>query len=99
MLDTSSFKQQLSALPKLMARPLLLKKGMSLVATIRRAGVPVHNGVTPLEVIGDADQGVQAVSYRKANGETATVSCDAVAMGYHLRAETQLADLALRIRF
>ncbi|WP_211466443.1 FAD/NAD(P)-dependent oxidoreductase [Collimonas silvisoli] len=94
VLDTSSFRQQLSALPKLMARPALLRKGMSLVAAIRRAGVPVLNGVTPLEIIGDPNHGVQAISYRKANGDIASLSCDAVAMGYHLRAETQLADLA-----
>jgi NADPH-dependent 2,4-dienoyl-CoA reductase/sulfur reductase-like enzyme len=94
VLDTSSFWQQLSAMPKLMARPSLLKKGVLLVAAIKRAGVPVLNGVTPLEIIGDADKGVRAVSYRQANGETASISCDAVAMGYHLRAETQLADLA-----
>lgn len=94
VLDTSPFERRIAALPKLLARPGVLFKGLALVARIRRAGVPVLTGVTPVEITGAPDDGVQGVVVRKASGSTQRFECDAVAMGYHLRPETQLADLA-----
>jgi hypothetical protein len=38
--------------------------------------------------------GVQAVAVRDAQGHEQRFECDAVGLGWHLRAETQLADLA-----
>lgn len=94
VLDTSALALQWRALPKLCARPGMLWKGMLLLRAIRRAGVPIVRGVTPIQISGDADSGVQGVHYRTAAGKEHRIVCDAVAMGYHLRAETQLADLA-----
>ena len=94
VLDTSALALQWRALPKLWARPSLLWKGMLLLRAIRRAGVPIVRGVTPLHIAGNAESGVQGVHYRTAAGAEHHQDCDAVAMGYHLRAETQLADLA-----
>lgn len=94
VLDTSAPALQWRALPKLLARPGLLWKGMLLLRAIRRAGVPLLRGVTPLQIQGDAERGVQGLRYRTAAGKEQQLDCDAVAMGYHLRAETQLADLA-----
>ncbi|MDG5975022.1 BFD domain protein (2Fe-2S)-binding domain protein [Hydrogenophaga taeniospiralis CCUG 15921] len=94
VLDTSPFARRIAALPKLLARPAVLFKGLALVARIRRAGVPVLTGVTPVEITGSPDAGVQGVAVREAGGATRRFECDAVAMGYHLRPETQLADLA-----
>ncbi len=94
VLDTSPLKGRIAALPKLLARPSVLLKGMAMVAGIRRAGVPVLTGITPVEITGTPDTGVQSVVCRDASGRTRTFACDAVAMGYHLRPETQLADLA-----
>ncbi|SFU91243.1 FAD/NAD(P)-dependent oxidoreductase [Pseudoduganella namucuonensis] len=94
VLDTSRLRHQAAALPKLLARPGLLRLGMSYISALRKAGVPVLSGVTPLEIGGDAEDGVRTLAYQDAGGERHSVECDAVAMGYHLRPETQLADLA-----
>lgn len=94
VLDTSPFARRIATLPKLLARPGVLFKGLALVARIRRAGVPVLTGITPVEITGSPDDGVQGVVVRDAGGATHRFECDAVAMGYHLRPETQLADLA-----
>ena len=47
-----------------------------------------------MEIIGTDAAGVQGVKYLDASGREQQVACDAVALGYHLRPETQLADLA-----
>ena len=94
VLDTSAFAQRLRALPQLLAMPSTLSKGIALMRALRRARVPVHRGVTPLAISGSPEHGVTGVRVELANGETFDVECDAVALGYHLRPETQLADLA-----
>lgn len=94
VLDTSPLMRRVAALPKLLARPSVLFKGLFLVAGIKRAGVPVLTGITPVKITGSPDEGVQGVVVRDASGHTHRFACDAVAMGYHLRPETQLADLA-----
>jgi NADPH-dependent 2,4-dienoyl-CoA reductase/sulfur reductase-like enzyme len=94
VLDTSPFSQRLRALPALAARPGLLLKGLALDRLLRKAAVAVHTGVTPLRIVGEAATGVQGVRVRKADGSELRFDCDAVALGYHLRAESQLADLA-----
>ena len=94
VLDTSPLSKRIGALPKLLARPGLLFTGMKLLAQLYRAKIPVHLGISPLQVVGDAASGVSGVRVRIAGGKTLVVDCDAVALGYHLRPETQLADLA-----
>ncbi|HJS03039.1 MAG TPA: FAD/NAD(P)-binding oxidoreductase [Variovorax sp.] len=94
VLDTSRFSQRVRALPALAARPGLLLKGMALDRILRKAGVAVHGGITPLRITGAAATGVQGVTVLDAHGRERTFDCDAVALGYHLRAESQLADLA-----
>ncbi len=94
VLDTSRLSDQAAALPKLLARPGLLRNGLSFIAALRRAGVPVLSGIEPLEIIGSGADGVTGVVFRDARGKRRELACDAVAMGYHLRPETQLADLA-----
>lgn len=94
VLDTSPSTLRMKALPKLAAQPGVLWQGIALTLALRRAGVPVHHGVKPLEISGSAGQGVQGVVFRDAGGTMREIACDAVGMGYHLRPETQLADLA-----
>lgn len=94
VLDTSPFMRRVAALPKLLARPAVLFNGLALVAGLKRAGVKVLTGITPIEIKGSPESGVQGVVFHDARGNTHTLECDAVAMGYHLRPETQLADLA-----
>jgi len=93
VVDSAPAGLRLTALPRLFARPAALAKGLALIARLRLGGVPLHQGATPLEIGGGAG-GVEAVSFRTRSGATRTVACDAVALGWHLRPETQLADLA-----
>lgn len=94
VLDTSTFAQRIRALPQLLAIPSTLKKGIALMRVLKDARVAVHRGITPVEIEGTPEHGVQGVRVKQANGATLQVDCDAVALGYHLRSETQLADLA-----
>jgi NADPH-dependent 2,4-dienoyl-CoA reductase/sulfur reductase-like enzyme len=50
--------------------------------------------VTPVRIDGTTEHGVAGVQVALANGSKLDIACDAVALGYHLRPETQLADLA-----
>lgn len=94
VLDTSPLGKRIGALPKLLARPGLLWTGMKLLARLCLARVPVHLGIQPIRVLGDAQGGVSLVQVKTAKGDSLDVECDALALGYHLRPETQLADLA-----
>jgi len=92
VLDTSPAGGQLGALPHLASRPALLAKGLYYRAQLMARGVTVHNGVVPLEIEGP--ESVAAVRFRDGGGQDQQIACDAVGMGFHLRSETQLADLA-----
>ncbi len=94
VLDTSPFSARVRALPDLLAMPSVLWNGVALTRALKRAGVAVHLGVTPVEIMGDPESGVSGIRFRGGSGKEETVRCDAVAMGHHLRPETQLADLA-----
>jgi hypothetical protein len=94
VLDTSRFASRVRALPRLLAQPAVLWNGVALTLALKRAGVEVHTGIEPVEIEGSADQGVSGITFDTAGGERRTIACDAVALGYHLRPETQLADLA-----
>ncbi|NML12657.1 FAD-dependent oxidoreductase [Sphingobium sp. AR-3-1] len=94
VLDTSPFSARVKALPDLLAMPSVLWNGVALTRALKRAGVAVHLGVTPVEIMGDAESGVSGIRFRTGSGKEETVRCDAVAIGHHLRPETQLADLA-----
>ena len=94
VLDTSPFRLRIAALPKLLARPALLRNGLAMTTQLRRAKVPLHLGIEPVEIHGTPAEGVNGVTVRDSGGRTLTIDCDAVALGYHLRPETQLADLA-----
>lgn len=94
VLDTSSLWKRVRALPKLAARPRVLLNGVSLMRTLRGAGVRVVTGIEPVEIHGTPADGVSGITYRSPDGSTHRVACDAVALGYHVRPETQLADLA-----
>jgi NADPH-dependent 2,4-dienoyl-CoA reductase/sulfur reductase-like enzyme len=94
LLDTSPFAAQVKAAARLAARPDVLWKGLKLVGGLMRSRVAIHRGITPVEIHGDAESGVSGVTVRLGGGKLRRFDCDAVALGYHLRPETQLADLA-----
>ncbi|MPS68859.1 MAG: NAD(P)/FAD-dependent oxidoreductase [Novosphingobium sp.] len=92
VLDTSPAAAQRAAFPRLLARPALALRGAAMRLRLQLAGVRIENGVEPVAIEGD--EGVAGVRYRKVRGGEEALSCDAVGLGYHLRSETQLADLA-----
>jgi NADPH-dependent 2,4-dienoyl-CoA reductase/sulfur reductase-like enzyme len=94
VLDTSPRSKRVTALGKLLSQPSVLYKGVALELALRRAAVPIHTGVELLEISGTAEAGVQNIAFRDSNGRERRMECDAVGLGYHLRPETQLADLA-----
>lgn len=93
VLDTAPALKSWAALRGLLARPALAWRGAGLMLELRRAGVPILQQVHPLQIDGDS-AGVRAVSVRDAGGRERRFQCDAVALGWHLRPESQLADLA-----
>lgn len=94
VLDTAPATKSWAAIAGLLARPRLAVRGLGLIRALRAAGVPALQGVAPLDIDGDDRVGVQAVTVRDARGREQRFECDAVGLGWHLRAETQLADLA-----
>ena len=94
VLDTAPALPTLAAMRGLLNRPRLLLRGLALKATLRLTGVKLLNGVTPLRIEGTPESGVAEVVIHDARGAERAFACDAVGLGWHLRAETQLADLA-----
>lgn len=92
VLDTAPFAGQVGALIDLSVRPGLLLRGLAFRTRLMTAGVRVENGMSPVAIDGSGE--VAGLRYRTAGGAERAVACDAVAMGFHLRSETQLADLA-----
>jgi NADPH-dependent 2,4-dienoyl-CoA reductase/sulfur reductase-like enzyme len=92
VLDTSPFARRVKALPLLASRPEVLARGIAYTAALRTRGVRTATGITPLVVEGK--RRVAALRWRDAAGRENRTECDALGMGYGLRSETQLADLA-----
>ncbi len=94
VLDTAPATKSWTALRSLLARPRLAWRGVMMMRALRSAGVTLLQGVQPLAIDGDDALGATAVRVRDARGREHRFEADAVALGWHLRAETQLADLA-----
>lgn len=91
VLDTTPFIAKIAAMPDLISAPATLSRGFGYMAEQRRAGVTVHHGVELCAFEGSA--GVEAVRFRDRHARDITLPCDAVAIGFGLKPETQLADL------
>lgn len=86
VLDTSPLAVQArGGIGMALARPAVTARGLAMRA---RLGRLYHAGVRLDRIAEDA------VHWRDARGRAQVIPCDAVALGWHLRAETQLADLA-----
>lgn len=90
VLDTAGLRGQIAAFPDLAVRPSFALQGLAMRA---RLGRLYHAGVV-LEGVEASDTGVMAVRWKDAGGQARRTACDAVGLGWHLKAETQLADLA-----
>ncbi len=93
VLDTTPFATKARAAPGLLLGGATFAKGLYFTAWLRARGVRIAEGVTPLAIEG-ASQGVAGVTWRNASGREHRVACDAAAMGWGLKPEAQLADLA-----
>ncbi|MDB5370622.1 MAG: BFD-like (2Fe-2S)-binding protein [Roseomonas sp.] len=92
VLDTTAFATKLAAAPGLLRGPATFAKGLYYVAWLRAHGIRIAEGVTPLAIEGTGD--VTGITWRDAAGRTQCAACDAVGLGWGLKPEAQLADLA-----
>lgn len=90
VLDTARLADQIAAAPKMLTQPAVFAKGVYYVGWLRAHGMALHSGVRPVRI--DGDHRVSSVTFQDGKRER-TLACDAVAFGYALRSETQLADL------
>jgi NADPH-dependent 2,4-dienoyl-CoA reductase/sulfur reductase-like enzyme len=98
VLDTSPFSRQAAAVPKLLNQPATFAKGIYYIGWLKARGVRIRHGVTLANI--DGAQAVEAIRWRDDKGRAHALACDAVGLGFGLRPETQLADLAgCRFRF
>lgn len=99
VLETGAPFAELSLLPDLLAGRAVFAKGLFFIGWLRMHGVAIRTSITPLAVTLDEFGHVSGLSYRFKD-QVMEVSCDALAMGYGLKAETQIADLiGLDFRF
>ena len=92
VLDTSPAEARLGALPRLLAQPGTMAKGLHYIAWLRARGIRLHEGIDPLRILGN--DGAEGVSFRDRAGKAREIAGDAVAIGFGLKPETQLAELA-----
>lgn len=91
VLDTAPLADQLAGgVGMALARPLVTLRGALMRAHLRRV---YHAGVRLTGIESDAN-GPTAVRWVDRAGRARSTACDTVALGWHLRAETHLSDLA-----
>jgi NADPH-dependent 2,4-dienoyl-CoA reductase/sulfur reductase-like enzyme len=91
VLDTAPFSAKLNLLSALRFDPRLVFTGMSYAARLVSRGVKIRYNVRPNSV--DGSRYVEGLSF-KSGVKAHSIACDAVAYGFALRPETQLADLS-----
>lgn len=93
VLDTTPFATKARAAPGLMLGGTTFAKGLYYTAWLKRRGVRMAEGITPMLIEGDG-QSMAAIRWRDATGREHRTECDAIGMGWGLKPEAQLADLA-----
>lgn len=79
-------------LPALASGGTIFAKGLFYIAMLQARGIRLLTDVRLTEILRGADDHVTGVSFRW-RGRDEVASCDGVAIGYGLKAETQIADL------
>ena len=92
VLDTAPFTVKLAALPSMLWGGATFAKGLYYLGWLKARRVPIVSGVTPLRAEGR--DGVERLVWRAADGGERDTGCDGLAMGWGLKSESQLADLA-----
>ena len=93
VLDTAPLAAKCRALPGLMSGGWTFLKGFYYLAGLRTRGIRLASGVRPVAVIPGPDGTVSKLVWRDSRGREQRTACDALATGFGLRSETQLADL------
>lgn len=92
VLDTTPFATKAAQALGLVRGGATFAKGLYYIGWLRARGIPIFEGVTPLAIGGDSQ--VEKLSWRDARGTAHEAAVDAVALGFGLKPEAQLADLA-----
>lgn len=93
VLDTASMMSKLHLAPLMFHAPRILALGVFYAMQLRLGGVEVHYNVRPVKALGESR--IEGISFSSLNStKVQTIDCDALAYGFALRPETQLADLA-----
>lgn len=93
VLDTAPATASFAALGGLLCSKRAFLRGLFYLGRLRAAGVPMKSGVRPIEAVTGTDGAIAGLRWRNAKGTDRTTECDALAFGYGLKPETQLADL------
>lgn len=91
VVSTAPWSNLLMATPDLIRQPATAAKGAYYLGWLLKQRIPVLAGWRPKRVVGE-DQ-IQGIELEKGKAGR-TIACDAVAFGYGLKSETQLAELA-----
>lgn len=91
ILDTAPFKAKLHLLRGLGSQPGVVARGFRYAAELMLRGIPIRYGVKPSQIEGSTR--VNGITWHEGDAEH-RMACDAVAYGFGLRSETQLADIA-----
>jgi NADPH-dependent 2,4-dienoyl-CoA reductase/sulfur reductase-like enzyme len=92
VVDTTPFSTKVGASWGMLSGTTTFAKGLFYMASLWSKGIPIFHGATPLAVEGG--ENVEGLSFRDNSGATHKIDTDAIAMGFGLRPETQIADLA-----
>lgn len=92
VLETARPFARFSQLPSLLSGGRALAQGLFYMAVLRTRRIPIRTGVRLLDVTRDPDGRVSGIGYRW-RGRDRMATCDALALGHGLKAETQIADL------
>ncbi|MGH6892109.1 MAG: FAD-dependent oxidoreductase [Dongiaceae bacterium] len=87
----SRYRSFLAAGPRLLREPGALSLGLRWLLSLRWRRIPILFGHRLAQVLGT--DGVTGIATER-GGARREIACDAVALGYGLQSETQLADLA-----
>jgi hypothetical protein len=98
VLDTTSFATKAMAAPGLLRNLPTFLRGLRYTAQLRLRRIPVAEDATPVAIEGEGK--ATALRWRDSGWREHVTPCDAVALGWGLKPEAQLADLAgVPVRF
>ena len=92
VLDTSRAGHALPVLPGLLWGGRTFAKGVWYMTWLRAAGIAVRRGIAP--VAAEGRTALEAVRYRDRRGREHRVACTGLGIGYSVKSEVQLAELA-----